>query len=190
MNPDQANGEEDYFRRGVVRSVQAGIVWLLAVFTGGFSAHGADFSEYQVKAAWVANFTQFVKWPAKAFPDAAAPFQIGILGDDPFGGALDTLVQGQSVAGRKIVIRRARKAEDVKNCQIVFISKSENASIAELIGALQGAILTVGESEQFIRHGGVIGIRLEGTRLRLAINAEAARRAGLHLSSLLQDLDR
>ena len=155
------------------------------------SRAGAQYGEYEVKAAFLSNFTQFVKWPAKAFSDAAAPFSIGILGDDPFGNALEKIVQGQSGAGRKIAIRRGRRAEDVRSCQIVFISKSERARIAEHIAALQGAaILVVGETEQFTRQGGAIGFKMEGDKVRFEIGSGTAQRAGLELSSRLLKLDR
>ena len=149
----------------------------------------AQHDEYEVKAACLSNFAQFAKWPAAAFSDADAPFFIGILGDDPFGGWLEKTVKGQTVSGRKIAIRRGRRAEDVRNCQVVFIAKSERGRIAEHIAGLQGAsILTVGETEQFTRQGGTIGFKMAGENLRFEINSGAARRAGLELSSRLLKL--
>ena len=151
----------------------------------------AQYAEYDVKAAFLSNFTQFVKWPAAAFIDAGAPFAIGILGDDPFGGSLEKIVKGQAVAGRKIVIRRGRRSEDVRSCQVVFIAKSERRRIAELIAGLQGvSILLVGESEQFTHQGGAIGFAMEGDKVRFEINAGSAQRAGLELSSRLLRLSR
>lgn len=151
----------------------------------------AQYGEYEVKAAFLSNFTQFVKWPAKAFADPGAPFAIGIIGDDPFGSSLEKIVQGQSVAGRKITIRRSRSPGDVRGCQIVFIAKSERGRIAELIAGLQGAnILIVGETEQFTRQGGAIGFTMEGDKVRLEITSGNAQRAGLELSSRLLKLNR
>ena len=151
----------------------------------------AQYGEYEIKAAFLSNFTQFAKWPAKAFSDPSAPFSIGILGDDPFGSSLEKSVQGQSVAGHKITIRRARRAEDLRGCQLVFISKSERARIAEHIAGLQGAgILTVGETPQFTGHGGAIGFTMEGDKVRFEINSGNAQHAGLELSSRLLRLAR
>ena len=151
----------------------------------------AQFVEYDVKAAFLASFAQFVKWPPAAFSDPAAPFSIGILGDDPFGGSLEKIVKGQTVAGRKIVIRRGRRPEDVRSCQVVFIAKSERRRLAELIAGLQGAsILIVGESEQFTRQGGAIGFTMEADKVRFEINSGSAQRAGLELSSRLMKLGR
>src|SRR5688572_20007690 len=48
--------------------------------------------EYQVKAVFLFNFVQFVDWPATAFPSPDAPIRIGVLGVDPFSGALEAAV--------------------------------------------------------------------------------------------------
>lgn len=167
------------------------MIWVLLFCGMEVWAQDKGYSEYDVKAACVANFTQFVKWPDKAFSDAGAPFTIGILGDDPFGGVLEKLVQGKTVSGRKIVIRRARKAEDLRNCHLVFISKSEQARIAECLGAFHGGTaLIVGETDQFTRQGGMIGFWMQGKTVRFSINSGAAQRAALELSSRLRKLDR
>lgn len=151
----------------------------------------AQYREYEVKAAFLANFAQFAKWPDAVFSDANAPFVIGVLGDDPFGGALESVVKGQAVSGRKVVVRRGRRPEDFRNCQIVFIGKSERARIADIVGSFQmSSILTVGETEQFVKHGGMVGFLMEGDKVRFEINNGAARRAGLELSSRLVKLAR
>ncbi len=146
----------------------------------------AQYREYEVKAAFLANFAQFAKWPGAAFSDANAPFAIGVLGDDPFGGALESIVKGRLVSGRKVVVRRARRPEEVRNCQIVFISNSERARVVEIISSFQMAsILTVGETDQFVNQGGMVGFFMEGDKVRFAINHGTAKRSGLELSSRL-----
>ncbi len=149
----------------------------------------AQFGEFEVKAAFLSSFAQFTKWPSGTFSDAGAPFVIGILGDNPFGGSLEGIIQGRAVFGRRVVIRRGRKADDMRGCQIVYVARSERGRLAEIIASLKGnAILTVGETEQFTRHGGVIGFKMEGDKVRFDINASAAQRAGLQISSRLLKL--
>lgn len=149
----------------------------------------AQFGEYEVKAAFLVNFTQFVKWPAAAFADAGAPFAIGILGDDPFGGALEKIAQTRTVAGRKIVIRRGRRAEELRNCQVVFVPASERANGAAIVASLAGThILIVGEHDGFVKQGGAIGFTSGGGKVGFEINHGAARSAGLEISSRLLKL--
>ena len=150
-------------------------------------ARGAEATrEYQVKAVFLFNFAQFVEWPAAAFPDAATPITIGVLGDDPFGAALDEVVQGESVNGRAMAVRRYRRLEEVGPCHILYISESEIRRLGQITARLMNrAVLTVSDAEEAARHGVMIGLFTENNRIRLRINVEAARAAGLVISSKL-----
>ena len=177
------------------RSLRGTRAWFVAVLLtfAGFAMQplqsqpaSAQFGEFEVKAAFLSSFSQFTKWPSGTFSDEGAPFVIGILGDDPFGGSLEGIIQGRTVSGHKVVIRRGRNANDMRGCQIVYVARSERGRLGEIIASLQGiAILTVGETEQFTRQGGVIGFKMDGDKVRFDINASAAKRAGLQISSRL-----
>src|SRR5437660_427799 len=78
-------------------------------------------SEYRVKAAFVLHFTRFVEWPATAFADADSPLEICILGKDPFGRLIDDVVQGESVNGRHLVVRRITEPPPAQRCQVLFM---------------------------------------------------------------------
>jgi len=141
-------------------------------------------SEYQVKAAFLLHFTKFVEWPPSAFAGAAAPFAICVLGDDPFGSALDQVVEGETVDGRKVTIQRIKRIPEPKSCQILFIGKSEKTA-AEILPAVGPGVLTVGEHPGFLRDGGIIEFALDGHHVRFDINMRAASQAGLTMSARL-----
>jgi len=143
-------------------------------------------SEYQVKAVFLFNFSQFVEWPPAAFAGPAAPFVIGVLGRDPFGASLDEAVRGETANGRPLVVRRFRRLEDVDNCQILFIDRSEGARLEEIVAGLHHrGTLTVTDFEGSARRGAMIGLMNESSRIRLRIDVAAARAAGLVISSKL-----
>ena len=176
--------------RPAVRLVRSALL-LLTLFAVLRPQARAQVSEYQLKAAFLANFPEFVTWPATAFSGSGAPIVIGILGDDPFGGALDRAAQTKNVGGRKVTIRRSQRAEDLKGCHIVFIAKSERARLAAILASLgTGNVLTVADTEQFTGQGGAIGLIMAGDTVRLEINNGAAQRAGLAISSRLLRLSR
>jgi hypothetical protein len=142
--------------------------------------------EYDLKAAFLFNFAQFVEWPAEAFLETTTPFTIGILGDDPFGHSLDEIVAGETVRNRKVVIRRYRSVDQIDACHILFVSSSEEAQFGQIARALaHRSILTVGETKDFASHAGIIGFELAQRRLRLRINLAAATSARLTISSKL-----
>lgn len=143
-------------------------------------------SEYQLKAVFLFNFTQFVDWPPDAFGDEASPLVIGVLGTDPFGELLDEIVRGERVKGRPLVVQRYAHLEDVKACHVLFVSVSETARLKDIFAALKSrSILTVGDAEGFARRGGVISFATVDNKIRLKINLEAAQAAHLTISSKL-----
>jgi hypothetical protein len=148
-------------------------------------------SEYQVKAAYLFNFLKFVEWPDDAFADSLAPIVIGIVGDDPFGSALPEVVIGKTVQGRDLVIRRYHSGENLRGASILFIGASEKKRLPQILAGLRGAsTLTVADMDGFLEGGGMIQFLSENDRVRFAINADAANRARLKVSSKLLSLAR
>jgi len=147
---------------------------------------GGVTQEYDLKAAFLFNFTRFVEWPDAAFANAAAPITIGIVGGDPFGESLDEIVADETVDNRKLVVRRFRSIEQVEDCQILFIHPSLVSHMEQLRARLGGrSVLTVGENKEFTARGGMIAFETVKNRVRLRVNLEAARAAKLTISSML-----
>ncbi len=142
--------------------------------------------EYQLKAVFLYNFAQFVDWPPQAFSDAQAPIVIGILGDDPFGSYLDETVRGEKVNGHPLVVQRLRRLSDVKAVHVLFISESESDRVEQIVAALRGRpVLTVGDTEDFCARGGMVRLLNEKNKIRVRINLEPVKSAGLAVSSKL-----
>jgi hypothetical protein len=159
-------------------------VALFALSTWAWATEAKPADEYQVKAAFLLNFTRFVQWPAAAFANASSPFTICVLGDDPFGDALDQVVEGESAGTRKLAVRRIHQPPAAKSCQILFVGRSQK-DIAGTVSGLGPGVLTVGEGAAFLRGGGMIAFVLEQRHVRFDINHRAAARASLNLSSRL-----
>jgi len=147
----------------------------------------ADYTEYQVKAAFLFNFARFVEWPPPAAePPPDAPALICVLGEDPFTQDLERAVKGKQVRGRNVEIKRSAQLSELTDCPLIFVSSSEERRFDSILGELKGkAILTVGEFESFAKRGGMIGFKIESRRVRFEINAQAAESVGLKLSSQL-----
>ena len=145
-------------------------------------------SEYQVKAAFLYNFVKFVEWPATPAVQEG-PIEICVLGKDPFGGALERVVEGKTVNDRPLVIRRIGEIAAARSCQVLFVSASEAGRVSVIIKAVRGwNVLTVSEIERFSERGGIITFLMEGQRVRFRINPKMAASAGLKISSKLLQL--
>jgi hypothetical protein len=166
------------------------IIAALVAFSASASlaAEVAAPSEYELKAVFIYNFIKFTEWPPAKLGKSDEPFIIGILGKDPFGGALDKVVEGDTLYDKRVVVRRYARVDDVVVSHALFISFSEEQSITAVLKLLdaQGAsILTIGETENFAKRGGVIGLKKENKKVVFGINLIAANRAGLNISAQL-----
>ena len=143
---------------------------------------------YQVKAAYLYNFAKFVDWPEEP-GGAAGPLVIVVFGADPVGPALEHVVWGKTINGRRLVVRRTNRVEEVLPCHIFFISASDQKRLGQIFQAIGNAsVLTVSDTGDFLQLGGAVRLIVEGGTVRFRINLEVAERAGLKISSKLLSL--
>jgi hypothetical protein len=142
-------------------------------------------SEDQLKAIFVYNFSHFVTWPPAAGP-VDGPFVIGVLGTDEISASLEAAVRGESVDHHPLVIRRVRRADDIGGCQILYIDRTQAAQLPQILAALDHrSTLTVSDVQDAADHGVMIQFVTESAHIRLRINVDSARTAGLTISSNL-----
>jgi hypothetical protein len=166
--------------------------WLLAALFSlaplSGQADPPSLPEYAIKAAYLYQFSSFIEWPPEAATDPAAPFDICVLGEDPFGALLDALRQ-KTVRGRAVAVRRLQQVREQQGCAILFISSSEAPRLDKVLAALeQQPLLTVGDLPGFAQAGGGIEFVRQANKIRFAINLDATRQAGLKVSSKLLSL--
>lgn len=143
--------------------------------------------EYEIKAAFLYNFAQFVQWPSGAFDTGTSDLVLCVLGMDPFGRALESL-EDKQVRGRRVEIVRLETSAELTRCHILFIT-SETTRVAELLASLGGqSILTIGDTPGFAQRGGIINFIIRRNKIRFQINRDAGERAGLVISSRLLSL--
>jgi hypothetical protein len=174
---------------GVCRlaGVLAGAALLLsAVGTATSTPAGDSAPEYEVKAAFIANFAKFVEWPTARVPAPGSALILAILGDDPFGGSLSEAVGSKLVAGHPLEVRHVTNARDAAGAHVVFIAESERPRLPSILRELQQApVLTVGDSDGYGAAGVIINLYVDRRRVRFEVNQAAAARAGLRLSAQL-----
>ncbi len=147
--------------------------------------------EYEVKAAFLFRFAQFVVWPPRSEGLTSDALSIGIVGQDPFDRALENVVNGKTVGGRSIIIKRFPKVDDLEPCHVLFVSASVSGELSGILKALRGApVLLVGETDTFAEEGGIIELFLEDRKVRFKVNLRAAARAGIEIDSRLLSLAR
>lgn len=142
-------------------------------------------NEYKIKAAFIYKFINFVEWQRGDLGTKS----ICVFGDNPFGDALEQIVAVHDPSFSNTRVVKTRSMADLKSCSIVFISRSEESSMLDVLGMLQqSAALTISDVRNFARAGGIIEFVLEGDRIRFIINQEQAKDEGLKISSQLLSL--
>ena len=145
--------------------------------------------EYDLKAAFLFNFAKFVEWPESAFAGDRTPLTICVYGEDPFGSTLDGVVQNERVGERTLLVQRPDSLDDLGGCHVLFVGRSEKDRLGEVMAQVSGKpVLTVADTDGFLRAGGIINFVLEGSKVRFLIDQEAAGRSGLVISSKLMRL--
>lgn len=157
---------------------------LLAI--SGLHAQGSRPTDFQVKAAYLFNFGRFVEWPTRIAATWGDAFTVCVLGQDPFGPALDAALAGETIGGKRVIAKRISAPHDSGNCQILFLNSAKSEALDRVIEAGdKNSVLTVSDMPQFLERGGMIQFVLEGNRVRFEVNLAAAQHAGLTLSSEL-----
>ena len=117
------------------------------------------------------------------------PFSICIPGVDPFGVAIDRVVNGQRVGQHAVDVKRPAKVDKSSTCHLLYLGGLKGPALAEAISAVKGApVLTVTESQGPDDPRGMIDFRFRGRRVRFTIDQDAVRQSGLIVSSKLLDL--
>ena len=144
--------------------------------------------EYALKAAFLYNFALFTTWPERY----EKLLRLCVLGRDPFGTALDSLV-GKDANGSRISVLRLRNLnEAVRSCQIIFVTDADvDAYIAQTAGAtpIKG-VLTIAEREGAARAGIMIELISENGKIGFEFNQMNAEKSGVTVSSKLLRLAR
>ena len=167
--------------------------------------------EWQIKAAFIYNFINFVDWPKEKMKesDTDEPITIGVIGSENFTKSFDP-VKDKKIRGKNIVIKyykdlkgldksqgkenakQKQAIESLKKCHIVFLCNCNSTSVknsAAIIDALKGSsVLTVGEQTGFLENGGNINFVTEKKKIRFEINLDSVKNNGLKIRSKLLKL--
>jgi len=142
--------------------------------------------EYQVKAAFLFHFAQFLGWPADALNAADPSLSLCIFDDEPRRKELQSTIEGKPIGARVIHVRLISQPQEIQGCNILFLSRDEARRQSPILKSLRGIpVLTVGETSEFLSDGGMIRFHIEEGKIRFDINLAAAESSHLQISSRL-----
>lgn len=142
-------------------------------------------TEEAVKAAFLPKFARYVAWPAAMRPEARAPFQLCVVGRDPFGRLIDQFAAGELIDGHGVAVRRVASAEGAAGCHLAFVRGASPADTARLLLALRHQpVLTITDGRAGPQRG-MVHFTIVSGRVRFFIDEAQAAERGISISSRL-----
>lgn len=145
-------------------------------------------------AVFLYKLAMFVDWPSGTFAAPDSPIVITVLGDDPFGSALDDAVGGKKINDHPFSVRRRKWIQDVEEgSHIIFLNMPTAAEEGNALDALRRKTkntLIITWKPGMAERGATINFVVTSDGVRLEVNREAAETAGIVISSKLLNLAR
>jgi hypothetical protein len=142
----------------------------------------------ELTAAFLYNFARFTEWPIDVVP-ATAPLVLCVINDTEVARFLSRAVQGKTINGRRLTVRKAGADDPLGDCQLLYVSGLEANRARRVLDAVKGAsVLTVSDLAEFAAMGGTAKLFMDGERMRFAVNVDAALRANVRISAQLLNL--
>lgn len=142
-------------------------------------ARAQELTEYNVKAAFIYNFTKFVEWPGDSAISNNTSINICTVGANPFGEAMAVFRKASTDKLKLNVVPRT--AGSLAGCHIAFYTSGVPVGVTD-------HVLTVGEGDDFVENGGMIGFKLVDNKVKIEINRQAATDADLKINPQLLEV--
>ncbi len=162
------------------------VVGVLSIGISPRSSLAATRTEYQVKAAFLYHFSQFVEWPSESYASTNGRIHVCVVGQDPFGMVLEKTFSTKTVNNHQFFVLHDVALTKIQDCHVLFIGLLPRDKTNQLQKALEDShVLTVGETEDFIDQGGMVRFYFSGSKVRFAVNPDEVKRHKLKISSKL-----
>lgn len=166
------------------------LLLVLAPLAARAQAAAGAVSEYAVKSALLFKLPRFVYLPRF---EGGTSVTLCVLGQNPFGGALEKLAQ-TPIDGRAVQVRKLASAGEVGECDFVFVAASEAAHLKATLDKLgEQPVVTVSDIEGFASAGGMVEFAVNkdgGGSLAVLINRKAAQAQSVKFNAQLLRLAR
>lgn len=144
------------------------------------------YTEYELKSAFIYNFTKFIEWPTSSTTKGKT-FKIGIIRNNTMKIVLNEMMKGKKINGKIIEIIYIKDLSKIPDCQILFIDGVDNTELIPILKETKNQpCLTIGNHlKYFCQQGGIINFTPKYYNYRFEINNQQAEWVNLKISSKL-----
>ncbi len=137
-----------------------------------------------MRAAFVFNLTKYVSWPG-----TRDRLVIGVIGPGEIGPVLKQVLEGKLSDGRRITVMMHSPDSELNECDVLYVTGVSFGTLKSILNRPSNRpVLTVGDNEQFVRAGGMVGLVRSGDQIEIEVNLPALRGRQLDMSSRLLNL--
>ena len=140
------------------------------------------------KSVFTLNFIRYIGWPEET---RQGDFVIGVVRDREIASWLTKQSAGKKFGFQSVVIKEFRSADEVTNCQVIYVSSNVNFSkhAATIVSKVGGKnTLIISESEGATKYGSMINFVIREDKLKFEIHKVNAAKFGLQISSKLESM--
>jgi hypothetical protein len=166
--------------------VGSGLALLLCLLLTASTAPATASSDDEIQVKFISKLVIFVEWPEGAFETEEEPIVVGVLGGNPYGAALDSILGSAQARGRSFEIKHLTDVSQAESVHVLLLGERSKSALRSLASALRGVgVVSIAQSWSYAENGGTIGIEMHKGKVAFEVNNRTAKRSGLKLSSRL-----
>jgi hypothetical protein len=159
---------------------------LMAMLLPATAAHSAPLPEYQLKSAFIYNFATFIDWPSSMGQSLTLCVAVPQEAMKYFSA-----LEGKRVGNMAVTVRQLTQDDSAEGCRILFVAEAQSGSFEDWLSEVgDDQVLTVAESEAWLKKGVMIDLMIQDKRVVFDVNMDAARGEGITINSRLLRLAR
>ena len=140
-----------------------------------------------IRAAYLFNILKYVNWPS-----SQAQIKIALIADERISSVFFNVTNGKTIAGKEVrVLKNASEAE-IDSADVIYVQQVSETNSHRVLERLarreNSAVLTIGETEQFLKQGGMLSLPRSLDQIQLEVNLDATQSSSLKLSSGLLNI--
>jgi len=147
-------------------------------------------SGFWIKIVFVFNLLKFTEWPEEK---STGKLVVGVVGKTPLapGTAEVPYARGGRSVSITVIPAWSESGNEMQDklmaeCHVLFVCESAQAHTPQILEQIKGkAILTVGETNAFLKQGGVIHVFVEDRKVQFDANLKNAKASNVKIRAKL-----
>lgn len=166
------------------------MVVILLSLTVMLTGNAKTVEEQQLLSVLTLNLARFTDWPEQVLPQTGATLKLCVFGGNVVQESFEQ-VDSSNIGGRRLEVVNLSRLRNIEQCQILYISEMKRSKLLPLLLEFQRQpMLTVSDSLDFVKAGGMVGLENNGGKIQLNINLDAVKQSGLVINSRILKLAR